>query len=198
MEMRIVEEAINKETGLYKDNPTHLEIRQMAESQQEIVDMLKGIYDFGHEEYHYMDENDTRQKPMSGILKFREMDEERTLKFFRTLFRYRSNIISIHMKLGEYPNVRKVSTNKTAALNTNKKRFHVDNTVNQSKPETAELIADIFNDSSRHIVEMKYTVSKDPKNFFVRCEFFETAKEEDYLNDKFFKPALGLEFYSVN
>lgn len=184
--MKYEEEAINDATGHYYKNPTRLEITEMAENQQEIVDAMKGTYEFGTEQYHYNDGN-PEPKPLMGITKIKEMNENEIIQFFKTLFRYRTHITSLHLSLGNYANKRKVSTNKTNALNGKKKRLH---------SELATLIADIFNDGSRNVVEIKYMISKDPKNFYTRCEIYETSDAE-YENEELFQPAFGLEYFTT-
>lgn len=184
--MKYEVEAINEATGHYYKNPTRLEITEMAENQQEIVDAMKGTYEFGVEEYHYND-GDPAPKPLMGITKIKEMNEEEITEFFKTLFRYRTHITSLHLSLGNYPGKKKISNNKTNALNGKKRRLH---------SELAKLIADIFNDGGRNIVEIKYTISKDPKNFYTRFEIYET-NDKEYENEELFQPAFGIEYFTT-
>lgn len=189
MTMNINQDAIDSETNLYKKNPTHLEIQEMAESQQDIVDILTAsdTYQFGLEEYHYMD-GSTKFKPLMGIVKLREMNEKELVQFFKTAFRYRSNIINVHLKLGEYKNKKKLNNSKVMFLNNKKKILHT---------EIGEKVAEIFADKAYNVIEIKYSVSKDPKNFFTKCEVF-YVDDEDYNNDELFSPAFGIEYFTTH
>jgi hypothetical protein len=180
-------EVLNQSTGLFSRNPTRVEITNNADSQQEIVDIMRGgakqpivraIY-----EYNDIDKSDP--PPMSGILKIREMTEEQRIGFFRSLMRYKQNIIKVHISLGNYEKKRRITNSRTNLLVSNKQRFHT---------EVAEKMADVFSDLASNVVEMVYTVTLSTNSIFTNVEVYGVSREE-YEDDKSFAPVIGIEYF---
>jgi len=178
-----LEESINPKTGLFIKNPTRIDITANAENQQDIVDAVKGIKQkMARLVYQYGDIDKADPPPLSGILKIREMTEEQKVGFFKSLMRFKPQIIKLHINLGDYTNKRKVVNQKTNLLNSNKPRFHT---------EVAEKMAEVFSDIP-NVVELVYTVNLTPSSILATAEVF-SVSDEDYANNDLFAPAIGIE-----
>lgn len=178
----------NPSSGIFYRNPTRLEISDRAESQQEIAAMVKGakvkvgriVYDYSSSDFDKSD-----PYPLHGILKIREMDEERLNKFLANVLRYKPSIVRLHILLGSYENKKKVVNTKIDKLNGNAQRFSTD---------IAKNMAEAMINSKEKIVEVIYKVnSLDPGYFNTSVEMFGVS-EEDYNNNDLFKPAIGIEY----
>lgn len=183
-----LEESINPKTGLFIKNPTRIDITATAENQQDIVDAVKGIKQkLARLVYQYNDIDRTDPPPLSGILKIREMSEEERVGFFKSLMRFKPQIIKLHINLGNYTNKRKIVNQKTNLLNSNKPRFHT---------EVAEKMAEAFNDIP-NVVELVYTVNLTPSSILATAEVY-AVSDEDYADDNLFAPAIGIEHIIAN
>lgn len=180
----------NPSTGIYARNPTRLDVTEDAESQQEIANAIKGIgQTIGIAQYDYSTMHKSDPLPLAGVLHLREMELEQLQAYFKTVMRYRPNIIKIHIKLGEYENKRKINNSRTSLLNANKQRYATD---------IANIVADIFDDHASNVVELVYTVNNtDPAYFSTSVEAYGVS-QEDYNNDELFAPALGMKYIEVN
>jgi hypothetical protein len=179
----VSEQVINPKTGLYIKNPTRLDITASADNQQDIVNAVVGVKSrTARFTYQYSDIDKSDPPPLSGITKIREMTDEQRLGFFKSLMRFKPNIIKLHVNLGNYAGKRRVNSTKVNMLNSNKPRFHT---------EVAEKIADVFNDTP-NVVELVYTVNLTPNSLIATAEVY-SVSDEDYKNDDLFAPAIGLE-----
>jgi hypothetical protein len=182
------EQTINPKTGLYSRNPTRLEITASAENQQEIVDAVVGIKSrVGRFAYQYGDIDKTDPPPLSGVLKIKEMTEDQLKGFFKSLMRFKPNIIKMHINLGNFANKKRVNNTKTNLLSSNKPRFHT---------EVAEKLADVFSDT-HNVVEVLYTVALTPNSLVASAEVY-SVSDEDYNNAELFSPAIGIEHLITN
>lgn len=180
---------INPSTGLFARNPTRVGISENAENQQDIVNAVKGVKQkVVRMIYDYSNIDKTDPPPLSGIVKIREMAEEQKLGFFKTLMRYKPNIIKLHISLGDYKNKKRASNSRINLLNSNKQRFHT---------EVAEKMADVFSDPTINVVEVIYTVTLTTSSIMTYAEVF-TVSKEDYDNNEFFSPAIGIEYMTHN
>lgn len=181
----------NPSDGIIARNPTRLSITANSDDQQEIVDNVMGnnnnMTDILVLDYSNIDKSDPL--PLSGITKIREMNEKQLIGFFKSLMRYKPNIIKLHLKLGEYPNKARVNNSRTALVNSNKQRMHT---------EVAERIAAVFDDQNANVVEILYTVNNRDQNYFSAQAEIYGVSSEDYDNDKFFAPAIGIEHNRVH
>ena len=182
--------VVNPSTGILAKNPTRLGITEEATSQQGIAKAIKGSQQrFETVEWQYgaIDVGDA--PPMSGILNIRSMTEDQLHGFFKSLMRCKHNIVTLHIKLGEYDTKRAVNNQRSNTLNSNVKRFPT---------EIAEKMADLFNDSSRNIVELLYTVELGDNEYFsASAEVFEVDQEQ-YEDDSKFSPAIGIKYIPAN
>jgi len=179
--------SINPSTGLFARNPTRIGVTENSENQQDIVNAIKGVKQkIIRKIYDYSAIDRTDPPPLAGITKIREMTEDQKQGFFRTLMRYKPNIVKLHISLGDYKNKKRASNNRINLLNSNKQRFHT---------EVAEKMADVFSDPTINVVEVIYTVTLTTNTISTYAEVFTVAKE-DYDNDEFFSPAIGIEYMS--
>jgi len=177
---------INPSSGLFSRNPTHAGVAEYAEDQSDIV---KAIKESGIQRkmvtYNYADYDPTDPPPLVGITKIREMKPESAQNFFKNLMRSKPNIFKMHIKLGEYPSVRRLNSGKIQALTTNKPRFQT---------ELGVLMGDIMTDPSMRVTEIRYVVNNaDPGTFNTSAEVYGTT-EAEYKNNKLFKPIISFEF----
>ena len=183
-------ELINKSSGLFNRNPTHMMEADNAEYQNEIVDAIKksGVKRM-QIKYDYSDIDKKSPPPMSGILKIREMNEEQAISFCKNLMRCKPNIFKIHIKLGDYPSLRRIDNSKTRLLDSRKPRFHT---------EIGEKMGTLLADKSMLITEIIYVVhNADPGYFNATAEVYGTT-EEEYFSDKLFSPKIAFEFIKTS
>ncbi len=176
----------NPSSGLYGRNPTHRELAYHAEDQSDIVKAIKesGVRRI-QVSYDYADMDPSNPPPMMGIVEIRTMTTEQAQKFCRTLMRSRPNIFKVHIKLGDYPNAKRLDSGKIRMLNSNKPRFHT---------ELGDKIGDILADKALLVTELVYIVhNADPGYFNATGEVYGTT-EEEYVDSENFKPTINFEF----
>ncbi len=177
---------INPSSGLYSRNPTHVTEADNADDQSDIV---KAIRDTGTKrmrvQYDYSSPDPKNQLPLMGIRRIREMSEESIIKFCQSLMRTRPNIFKVHIKLGNYPNAKRIDNVKVRQLNANKPRFHT---------EVGEKMGEVLSDRNMNVVEIKYNVNNAETGYFsATAEVYGTTMEE-YTNDDYFAPVIEFEF----
>ena len=176
----------NPSSGLLGRNPTHIDLASYAEDQSDIV---KAIKDTGVKRmqitYEYADIDPTNPPPLMGITKIRTMSTESAQKFCKNLMRARPNIFKLHIKLGDYPKAKRINDGKVRVLSSNRPRFHT---------EIGEKLGDIISDPNLRVTEVLYVVhNADPGYFNATAEVYGTTDEE-YADDKLFKPIISFEF----
>ena len=178
--------VINPSSGLISRNTTHQELASYAETQSDIVKAIKNTgvkrMRITHE---YSNVDMINPPPLMGITKIREMSIESAQKFCKSLMRSRPNIFKVHIKLGDYPSATRLGGPKVQVLNSNRPRFHT---------EIGEKIGDLLSDKTLRTTEITYTVNNaDPGYFSAIAEVLGTT-EEEYKDDKLFKPIISFEF----
>ena len=181
---------INPSTGLVYRNPTHIMEANNADDQSEIV---KSIRATGVKrmvvKYDYSDIDKQSPPPLAGITKIREMTPERAKNYCKQLMRSKPNIFRMNIKLGDYPNQRRIDNSKTRLLNANKARFNT---------EIGEKLGGILADKTMLVTEVKYNVENtEPGMFNAIAEVYGTT-EEEYNNDELFKPTITFEFIKTH
>lgn len=177
---------VNPSSGMIIRNPTRIEITKDSETQQDIVESIRGQKQ--HIEkvvYDYLNVDQTDPPPLAGVIQIREMDEDQIEGFFKCLMRIKPNILKIHLKLGEYTNKRELRNNRTNLLNANKQRYPT---------EVAKRMADVFNDHTSNVVEVIYTVNHSEPNYFSVNAKVYSAEDKDYKNDEIFAPVIGIQY----
>jgi len=177
---------INPSSGIYARNPTHAVEAQYAENQSDIV---KAIKDSGVKRmtitYDYSEIDPKTPLPLMGIMKVREMEPESAVRFCKNLMRSRPNIFKVHIKLGNYPSVRRIDNVKTRLLNSNKPRFHT---------EIGEKMGDLLADKAMLITEINYVVHNADTGYFSATAEVYGVSSEEYENDELFSPTITFEF----
>lgn len=179
---------INPSSGLYARNPTHQEIAERSDDQNEIVKAVRNIGNGVKRmrvTYTYDDIDKTNPPPLSGITQIRSMEEEAAVNFCKNLMRSRPNIFKVKISLGDYPSARRIDNGRTRLLDSNKPRFHT---------ELGELIGEIISDKRMLVTEIIYTVNNNESGYFnATGEVYGTTVEE-YEDDKLFCPTINFEF----
>jgi len=174
------------EHGIFFRNPSHVEEASFSETQGDIVDALVGVDQPISEVTLQYTDND---KPwsLSGFTKIRTMSVEDIEGLFNSLMRYRPNIFSIHIVLGDYEKKQKpLNSNKLRALQPTKQQF---------ASEIAQKLADLFNDKSYLVTELIFKINNVNGKIVGSCKAA-YVEEEDYKNNDLFNPAVRLEFYT--
>jgi hypothetical protein len=176
----------NPSTGLPTQNSTHLEAARNARNQAEIVAMVK---DMGSKIVHLTWDYSTIDKsdppPLHGILQIRDMSEEEMLGFFKSLTRIRQNLLQVTVKLGDYPNKKRVDNSKTMLLNTTKPRFPT---------ELAEVFTDIFSDKRYNVVELNYQINAMMGDKFNASGEVYSTDTASYSEQEYFSPVIEIEY----
>jgi len=179
---------INPSSGLLARNPSHIGIAETAEDQSDIVRAIKGAG--RHKELAHLTYEDKDNLPMfPGILRIREMAPEQVENFCKNLMRARPNIFRIHIKLGEYPSNSEIRTKDIEKLSSHQPRHHID---------VGEAISKVLCDPNNRIVELNYLVTNTTPGQFNAEGRAAAATEEEYKNDKFFKPEIIIEYFPNN
>jgi hypothetical protein len=176
----------NPSSGLLARNPTHIQEAKDADDQSDIVNAIKqsGVKRM-RIRHDYTDVDKSNPPPLVGVLKIRDMTEEAAVNFCKNLMRSRPNIFTVHIKLGDYPNARRLDNSKTRMLNANKARFNT---------EVGAKMGEILADRNMNVTELKYIVSSaEPGRFDATSEVYGTTQEE-YFDDEHFKPVIEFEF----
>ena len=174
-------------TGVFFRNPTHMEEANNADDQSQIVKAISGAKREQLTEILSYEE-ETKPWILPGVAVIREMDQAATEQLCRSIMRFRPNIFKIHIKLGDYPNVKPIETQKTRNLTSFEPRFHTD---------VALKMAEILSDRTLNVTEVIYTVhSAEPGNFRAIGEVFGYVSDEDYEDDECFSPAVLIKYFS--
>lgn len=181
---------INKSSGLFARNPSHILEADNAEYQSDIVDAIKktGVKRM-QIRYDYSDIDKKSPPPLSGILKIREMSQEQAISFCKNLMRSKPNIFQVHIKLGDYQSLRRIDNAKTRLLDSRKPRFHT---------EIGEKMGDLLADKTMLVTEIRYVVhNADPGYFSATAEVYGTT-ETEYFNDELFAPQIAFDFIKTS
>jgi hypothetical protein len=181
----------NPSSGLYGRNPTHVDAANEAEDQSDIVKSIKGTPAKRMRiAYQYSDIDKQSPPPLAGILKIREMTEEQAISFAKSLMRTRPNIFKVRIRLGSYPNSRRISNPRTRTLDSNKPRFHT---------EVGEKIGVLLADKNMLVTEIKYMVDNAEPGFFsAKAEVYGTTDIKEYSDNKYFSPTIEFEFIKTS
>lgn len=174
------------EHGIFFRNPTHVEEANFSTSQGGLVKALVGSKHPRSKKILQYNEED---KPwsLSGFKKIRTLSTDNINGLFNSLMRYRPNIYSVHIVLGDYQNQKPLNSTKVQLLQLTEPRF---------ASEIAQKLADVFTDQSYHVTELLFTINNaETGNFNTSCEAFYVEKEE-YENDDLFNPAVKIEFWT--
>lgn len=170
-------------------NPTHLAEADNAEDQADIVKAIKNTGPGVKQmvvTYDYGDIDKQSPPPLSGILQIRDMSPERAQVFCKNLMRSKPNIFRVHITLGDYPNQKRINSQKVRLLSSNRARFHT---------EIGEKIGDVLADKNLLVTEIKYNVENvEAGRFSAIAEVYGLDNPDEYFDDKSFSPKIKFEF----
>lgn len=182
MQFNVRKDAINPETGICFRNPSHFDEAEKAENQKEIVEAVKQAQRTRQTvQYDYEDKMEVKKMP--GVFHLREMDADNLTGFFKALLRAHPKTIGIHLSLGEYPSAKLYNGPAMRDLNANRlKTTH----------ERAEELSKLFLEAN--VTELRYAIDAVGPGRIEMTVEAAVANEEEYKNDKLFKPRLSVEF----
>jgi hypothetical protein len=124
---------------------------------------------------------------LGGFTKIREMGPESIEKLMKSLMRFRPNIFKVHIKLGSYPNARRIDNSKTRMIGATKPRFHT---------EVGEEIGKCLSDPQMLVTDLLYVVhNSEAGSFYSTGEVWGVPTQEEYLNDELFEPTVEIEYF---
>jgi hypothetical protein len=174
----------NPSTGILARNPTHIREAEGARNQTDIV---KAIVSSGKKRQTMVLKYDVKKDivALPGMLDIRGMNSTEASALCRSLVRFRPNIFYVYIKLGNYPNAKKVNDIKVTRLNLHTQVFPT---------EVADLMGELLSDRALNIVEMVYEVEvADAGKFRTTCQAVGVSLE-DYKNDENFNPTVTIDF----
>jgi hypothetical protein len=180
--------ATNPSTGILYRNPTTEDASGKSDNQTEIVKQIIGS---GKKVLTEVFSPDSTNGAFPGLKLIRVMPEETLAKFFLTLLRSRPNIFSLHVKLGDYPSAKEIRKNNKLVSNIQVSKA-------TEYKDLAQSFAELFADKSLNVVEVVWNLqASSPGNFFVSVECRGT-NEEEYADNQFFSPAIGVDYFPNN
>ena len=172
--------------GMMFRNPSHINEAEESDDQRQIVDSLTKMGQKRVVE-HYTFEDRTEVKGFPGVFDIRGLDKDNLKGLFTAILKSKPNIISVHLKLGDYPHVKKYTGQEMGPLNDNKPRW---------PSEQAEKFAELF--ANQNVAEIRYAVHEaTPGNLRVLTEATVTEYREEYVDDELFKPELAIEYITL-
>lgn len=182
----------NPSSGMLTRNPTHVEVAETADDQQEIVNAIrdmrvkhmKSIYDYTD----YDPESPSLIPGLPGLLALRDMGENDMLGFCRTLMRTKPLITRIYLKYGDYDYKREYRGGKIQKLQSHKPRHPT---------EIAVFISDLLSDNSLNIVELEYKVNSAGTGNFHSMGTAYGTNDASYKDKSLFKPYLEIEYVAI-
>jgi hypothetical protein len=179
---------MNKDQVFFR-NPSLVGKADDVDNQQELVQKLMAEKKASGEiTFEYTDES----KPCSfpGFAKIRDLKKSQLTGLFNSVLRYKPNIIQLHIRLGHYPNAKQLHSVALNECGASKPRWPRD---------IAPKFANVFSDPNKKIVEFIYVVSNaEPGNFRAHAQAMYVETEEEYRNEEYFEPAIGIRYFVPN
>jgi len=188
----------NPTTGLYSRNPTHVEESEYARTQADIVAAVtqsgRKIKQLTLE--NYLDEDEKMNEagkgnPLSGIRRIRSMEEEECKDFFATVMKFRKDILTLQVSLGNY------DINKTKQVTGNNK-INALNTMNGGlwPTQLGHRIGELMSDRRLNIVWMQYDITFGPSGTMFQLEFH-GADDDSYEDEALFDPKIYVKYQTT-